>query len=235
MSTLIKNGQLLTNEGEFIRRDILIESGKIVEIKEGISKEAKETIDASGLLIAPGFIDLHVHLREPGGEKKETIETGTKSAAKGGFTTVAAMPNTRPVPDSKEQLEKLNKRIEETASVRVLPYASITIREIGEELTDFQALKEAGAFAFTDDGVGVQSAAMMLAAMKRAAEINMPIVAHCEENTLINKGSVHEGTFSRENGLNGIPSVCESVHIARDVLPLSCLPYKYKRICKGRP
>ncbi|WP_066289285.1 dihydroorotase [Bacillus sp. FJAT-29937] len=218
MSTLIKNGQLLTNEGEFIRRDILIESGKIVEIKEGISKEAKETIDASGLLIAPGFIDLHVHLREPGGEKKETIETGTKSAAKGGFTTVAAMPNTRPVPDSKEQLEKLNKRIEETASVRVLPYASITIREIGEELTDFQALKEAGAFAFTDDGVGVQSAAMMLAAMKRAAEINMPIVAHCEENTLINKGSVHEGTFSRENGLNGIPSVCESVHIARDVL-----------------
>ncbi|MEH7122929.1 dihydroorotase [Bacillus sp. JJ1532] len=218
MSTLIKNGQLLTNEGEFIRRDILIESGKIVEIKEGISKEAKETIDASGLLIAPGFIDLHVHLREPGGEKKETIETGTKSAAKGGFTTVAAMPNTRPVPDSKEQLEKLNKRIEETASVRVLPYASITIREIGEELTDFQALKEAGAFAFTDDGVGVQSAAMMLAAMKRAAEINMPIVAHCEENTLINKGSVHEGTFSKANGLNGIPSVCESVHIARDVL-----------------
>ncbi|KAB2337444.1 dihydroorotase [Cytobacillus depressus] len=218
MSTLIKNGQLLTNEGKFIKRDILIEAGKIVEISEGITKKAKEVIDASDLLIAPGFIDLHVHLREPGGEKKETIATGTMSAAKGGFTTVAAMPNTRPVPDSKEQLEKINKRIEETAAVRVLPYASITIREIGEELTDFAALKEAGAFAFTDDGVGVQSAAMMLAAMKKAAEINMAIVAHCEENTLINKGSVHEGEFSKKHGLNGIPSVCESVHIARDVL-----------------
>ncbi|MBS4189157.1 dihydroorotase [Bacillus sp. FJAT-49705] len=218
MSTLIKNGQLLTNEGELKRTNIFIDSGKIVEIGEGMVREADETIDASNLLIAPGFIDLHVHLREPGGEKKETIESGTRAAAKGGFTTVAAMPNTRPVPDSKEQLEKLNKRIEETASVRVLPYASITIRELGEELTDFQSLKEAGAFAFTDDGVGVQSAAMMLAAMKKAAEINMPIVAHCEENTLINKGSVHEGVFSKKHGLNGIPSVCESVHIARDVL-----------------
>ncbi|MBY0120765.1 dihydroorotase [Bacillus sp. S/N-304-OC-R1] len=218
MSTLIKNGQLLTNEGELIKRDIFIESGKIVEIGEDLTREASETIDASELLVSPGFIDLHVHLREPGGEKKETIETGTMSAAKGGFTTVAAMPNTRPVPDSKEQLENLNKRIKETAAVRVLPYASISIRELGQELTDFQALKNEGAFAFTDDGVGVQSAAMMLEAMKKAAEINMPIVAHCEENTLINKGSVHEGTFSKKHGLNGIPSVCESVHIARDVL-----------------
>lgn len=218
MSILIKNGQLLTSEGEFQKADIYIESGKIAEIDSNIDKEAKEIINAEGLLISPGFIDLHVHLREPGGEKKETIETGTKAAAKGGFTTVAAMPNTRPVPDTKEQLEKLNKRIEETAAVRVLPYASITIRELGQELTDFNALKEAGAFAFTDDGVGIQSAAMMLAAMMKAAEINMPIVAHCEENTLINKGSVHDGVFAKENGLNGIPSVCESVHIARDVL-----------------
>lgn len=218
MSTLIKNGQLLTNEGDFLQTDILIESGKIVEIGKGITTNAEEIIEADGLLLAPGFIDLHVHLREPGGEKKETIATGTMSAAKGGFTTVAAMPNTRPVPDTKEQLENINQRIKDTAAVRVLPYASITIRELGQELTDFLALKDAGAFAFTDDGVGVQSAAMMLAAMKKAAEINMPIVAHCEENTLINKGSVHEGTFSKEHGLNGIPSVCESVHIARDVL-----------------
>ncbi|PWW27441.1 dihydroorotase [Cytobacillus oceanisediminis] len=218
MSTLIKNGQLLTNKGEFQKADIYIESGKIAEIDTNIEREAQEIIDAEGLLVAPGFIDLHIHLREPGGERKETIETGTKAAAKGGFTTVAAMPNTRPVPDTKEQMEKLNKRIEEKAAVRVLPYASITIRELGQELTDFKALKEAGAFAFTDDGVGVQSAAMMLDAMKQAAEINMPIVAHCEENTLINKGSVHDGVFAKEHGLNGIPSVCESVQIARDVL-----------------
>ncbi|WP_102271523.1 dihydroorotase [Cytobacillus massiliigabonensis] len=218
MNTLIKNGQLLTNEGELKAADIFIEAGKIIEIGEGLTREAEEIIDAKGLLVSPGFLDLHIHLREPGGEKKETIATGTAAAARGGFTTVAAMPNTRPVPDTKEQLDWLNKRIEETATVKVLPYASITIRELGEELTNFQALKAAGAFAFTDDGVGVQSAAMMLQAMKKAAAIDMAIVAHCEENTLINKGSVHEGTFSEKNGLNGIPSVCESVHIARDVL-----------------
>ena len=132
-------------------------------------------IDAQGMVIAPGFIDLHVHLREPGGEKKETIATGTLAAAKGGFTTVAAMPNTRPVPDSKEQLQWLNERIKETANVKVLPYASITVREAGEELTDFPALKEAGAFALTDDGVGVQSAGMMLEAMKKAAKAEWPL------------------------------------------------------------
>lgn len=218
MSVIIKNGQLLTEQGELKQADLYIENGRIIEIGTEISRDTEEVIDAQGLLIAPGFIDLHVHLREPGGEKKETIATGTLAAAKGGFTTVAAMPNTRPVPDSKEQLEWLNNRIKETAAVRVLPYASITVRELGQELTNVEELKAAGAFALTDDGVGIQSAGMMLAAMKQAASLDMAIVAHCEENTLINKGSVHEGTFSKENGLNGIPSVCESVHIARDVL-----------------
>jgi dihydroorotase len=218
MSLIIKNGQLLTEQGNLKQVDLYIENGFIIEIGQDLKRTAAETIDAKGYLIAPGFIDLHVHLREPGGEKKETIETGTLAAARGGFTTIAAMPNTRPVPDSKEQLSWLNKRIAETAKVRVLPYASITIRELGQELTDFPQLQEAGAFALTDDGVGVQSAGMMLAAMKQAAKLNLSIVAHCEDNTLINKGSVHEGTFSRDSGLNGIPSVCESVHIARDVL-----------------
>lgn len=218
MSIIIKNGQLLTNEGTLEQQDIFIENGVIEEIGASIMREAKEVVDAKGLLVAPGLIDLHVHLREPGGEKKETIATGTLAAAKGGFTTIAPMPNTRPVPDTKEQLEWLNQRIKETASVRVLPYASITVRELGQQLTNFEQLKEAGAFAFTDDGVGVQNASMMLDAMKRASAINMPIVAHCEENTLINKGAVHEGDFSKKHEINGIPSVCESVHIARDVL-----------------
>jgi dihydroorotase len=213
---LIKRANLYTgNNIEVV--DILVKDGKIEQINKNIEADV-DVIDAKGLLVAPGFIDLHVHLREPGGEKKETIETGTKAAAKGGFTTIAAMPNTRPVPDSAEQLKWLNKRIEETAHVRVLPYASITVRELGEELTNFVELKETGAFAFTDDGVGVQSAAMMLAAMKKAAEAGMTIVAHCEEDTLINKGCVHEGSFSEMHNLKGIPSVCESVHIARDVL-----------------
>jgi dihydroorotase len=214
---LIKQANIVTYNGVEVV-DILIKEGKIEAIDKEIPSTSEQTIDAKGLLLSPGFIDLHVHLREPGGEKKETIETGTRAAAKGGFTTIAAMPNTRPVPDNPEMLNWMKKRIAESAVVRVLPYASITKRELGEELTNFGELKEAGAFAFTDDGVGVQSAGLMFEAMNKAAELNMTIVAHCEENTLINKGYVHEGTFSKENGLRGIPAICESVHIARDVL-----------------
>jgi dihydroorotase len=214
---IIKKANLFTYNGIEVV-DVLIKDGKVSSIEKEIVASIEEIIDATGLLLTPGFIDLHVHLREPGGEKKETIETGTKAAAKGGFTTIAAMPNTRPVPDNPEMLDWLRNRIEETASVRVLPYASITKRELGQELTNFKELKQAGAFAFTDDGVGVQTASMMLEAMKTAAELDMTIVAHCEENSLINKGCVHEGSFSKTNSLRGIPSVCESVHIARDVL-----------------
>jgi dihydroorotase len=218
MKLLIQNACYIAFNGETKQADILIENGIITNIDTKIDAVVDRKVDASGKLVSPGFIDLHVHLREPGGEKKETIATGTLAAAKGGFTTLAAMPNTRPVPDTKEQMEWLQNRIQETANVRVLPYASITTRQLGKELTDFAALKESGAFAFTDDGVGVQSAERMLAAMQKAAVNKMAIVAHCEENTLINKGSVHEGSFSEQHGLNGIPSICESVQIARDVL-----------------
>ncbi|WP_144665372.1 dihydroorotase [Bacillus altitudinis] len=218
MSYLIKNGFILTSTGERVQQDIRVE-GKVIQAMGHLEREdGEEVIDAAGLFVSPGLIDLHVHLREPGGEKKETIETGSKAAARGGYTTIAAMPNTRPVPDTKEQMEWLMNRIKETSSVRVLPYASITTRQIGEEMTDFAALKEAGAFAFTDDGVGIQTAGMMYEAMKKAASLDLAIVAHCEDNSLIYGGCVHEGDFSKANGLNGIPSICESVHIARDVL-----------------
>ncbi|MGN1401735.1 MAG: dihydroorotase [Bacillus sp. (in: firmicutes)] len=218
MSIIIKNGLLFNREGNLVKKDLLIEDGIVSKMADEIEAAVEQTIDAENLIVSPGFVDLHVHLREPGGEKKETIETGTAAAARGGFTTIAAMPNTRPVPDSKETVENLMARIEKKASVRVLPYGSITVREIGKELTDFAELMEAGIFAFTDDGVGVQSADMMLSAMKQAAALDCAIVAHCEENTLIHKGCVHEGAFSEQYGLDGIPSVCESVHIARDVL-----------------
>ncbi|MGN7327095.1 dihydroorotase [Bacillus pumilus] len=218
MSYLIKNGFILTSTGEKVQQDIRVEGEVIQAIGHLEREDGEEVIDAKGLFVSPGLIDLHVHLREPGGEKKETIETGSKAAARGGYTTIAAMPNTRPVPDTKEQMEWLMNRIEETSSVRVLPYASITTRQIGEEMTDFAALKEAGAFAFTDDGVGIQTAGMMYEAMKKAASLDQAIVAHCEDNSLIYGGCVHEGEFSKANDLNGIPSICESVHIARDVL-----------------
>ncbi|KKB73815.1 MULTISPECIES: dihydroorotase [Bacillus] len=218
MSYLIKNGFMLDENGEKIKRDIRIEGEVISEIGSLEAEPGESVIDAEGLFVSPGLIDLHVHFREPGGEKKETIETGAQAAARGGFTTVAAMPNTRPVPDTKEQMEWLTNRIQETASVRVLPYASITVRQTGKDMTDFDELSEAGAFAFTDDGVGVQTAGMMFEAMKKAASINKAIVAHCEDNSLIYGGSVHDGEFAKKHGLNGIPSICEAVHIARDVL-----------------
>lgn len=218
MSYLIKNGFMLDENGEKIKRDIRIEGEVISEIGSLEAEPGESVIDAEGLFVSPGLIDLHVHFREPGGEKKETIETGAQAAARGGFTTVAAMPNTRPVPDTKEQMDWLTNRIQETASVRVLPYASITVRQTGKDMTDFDELSEAGAFAFTDDGVGVQTAGMMFEAMKKAASINKAIVAHCEDNSLIYGGSVHDGEFAKKHGLNGIPSLCEAVHIARDVL-----------------
>ncbi|QNG58847.1 dihydroorotase [Metabacillus idriensis] len=218
MNFIIKNGRILDSSGADKKADILIQDGIITQIEENIQKETAQIIDAKGNLVSPGFVDLHIHLREPGGEHKETIETGTKAAAAGGFTTVAAMPNTKPVPDNAEQMNWLQNRIKETASVRVLPYASITTRQAGKELTDFESLKQAGAFAFTDDGVGVQSAGMMFEAMKKAAGIGASIVAHCEDNSLIYKGALHDGEFAKRNGINGIPSICEAVQIARDVL-----------------
>ncbi|HJE19205.1 MAG TPA: dihydroorotase [Aliicoccus persicus] len=216
MRRVIKNGFVLENN-EQVQKDIAIEDGKIVEISDSIDNH-DEVIDANGKLITPGFVDVHVHLREPGGEHKETIETGTRAAARGGFTAVMPMPNTRPVPDNAETLTKIIDRIKETAHVKVLPYASITTRQLGKELTDFKALKEAGAFAFTDDGVGVQSADMMYQAMKQAAALDMAVVAHTEENTLIHGGAIHEGKTSEALGIPGIPSICESTQIARDVL-----------------
>ncbi|MFI8686339.1 dihydroorotase [Rossellomorea sp. NPDC077527] len=218
MNWIIRNAHILTKNGDLEKVDVKVEDKKIIEIEQEIKGDHHQEFQAEGLLLSPGFVDLHVHLREPGGEHKETIETGTRAAAKGGFTTIAAMPNTRPVPDSVENLQSLNEKITETASIRVLPYAAITERQIGKTINDLSSLKNNGAFAFTDDGVGVQSAGTMFEAMKQAADIGASIVAHCEENTLIYGGAVHEGTFSREHDLPGIPSICEAVHIARDVL-----------------
>ncbi|MFC4404644.1 dihydroorotase [Gracilibacillus xinjiangensis] len=218
MKKILTNVMRLSDKGELQACEILINDGKIEAIGTKLEHRDTEIIDGKNRLVSPGFVDVHVHLREPGGEAKETIATGTHAAARGGYTTVCAMPNTQPTPDSVEVMKEINDKIKETARIRVLPYASITKRLIGEQLTDMQALKEEGAFAFTDDGVGIQSADMMLQAMAQAASINMPIVAHCEDNSLIHAGVMHEGAVNKQLGLQGIPSVCESVQIARDVL-----------------
>lgn len=215
---LLNNAKILQN-GEFKEVSILIEGQHIKKIAPQIEVNAEiEVIDVKGQFVSPGLVDVHVHLREPGGEHKETIETGTKAAARGGFTTVCPMPNTRPVPDSEENLKHLNQLIEENAQVRVLPYASITVRQAGQTHVDFEALAQNGAFAFTDDGVGVQQANMMYEAMQAAAKVNKAVVAHCEDNSLIYGGAMHEGQRSKELGIPGIPNICEAVQIARDVL-----------------
>lgn len=215
---LIQNAKML-EAGTLKRVDVLIENGKIKSIASQIEPETNmQVMDAQGHFLSAGFIDVHVHLREPGGEHKETIETGTKAAARGGFTTVCPMPNTKPVPDSIENMERLNQLIKANASVRVLPYAAITERQAGKNHVDFEALEKAGAFAFTDDGVGVQEAAKMYEAMQKAKAVNKAIVAHCEDNSLIYGGAMHEGKRSEALGIPGIPSICEAVQIARDVL-----------------
>ncbi|MEB7856679.1 dihydroorotase [Staphylococcus xylosus] len=215
---LLTNAQIL-QDGELIKVSILIDGKHIKKIAPQIEVDADtEEIDVKGQFVSPGLVDVHVHLREPGGEHKETIETGTKAAARGGFTTVCPMPNTRPVPDSEENLNRLNQLIVENAQVRVLPYAAITVRQVGKEHVDFSTLAQNGAFAFTDDGVGVQQANMMYEAMQEAAKVNKAVVAHCEDNSLIYGGAMHEGERSKALDIPGIPNICEAVQIARDVL-----------------
>ncbi|MDY0405948.1 dihydroorotase [Virgibacillus sp. 179-BFC.A HS] len=219
MRLLLKNTKLLQTKEQLQTCDVLIENNRIIAIKTDVeSTTADQIIDCRGNLLVPGFIDVHVHLREPGGEHKETIETGTKAAARGGFTTICAMPNTNPVPDSIDRVENLHEKITADAKVRVLPYASITTGLQGETLSPITELAKQNVFAFTDDGVGIQTADQMLSAMRLAAKAGKAIVAHCEDNSLLHGGVVHQGLASERLNLPGISSVTEAVQIARDVL-----------------
>ncbi|EME3569103.1 dihydroorotase [Enterococcus faecium] len=219
MKTLIKNGQINTRKNMTTPAEIWIEDGRIKAIGTGFSEaEFDEVFDAKGQLITPGLVDVHVHLREPGFTYKETIEAGTRSAARGGFTTVCAMPNLNPVPDMAEKLRQVYDIIRKDAVVKVLQYAPITENLRSEKLVDQEALIEEGAFAFTNDGVGVQTAGTMYLAMKEAAKNNKALVAHTEDESLLFGGVMHAGKKAEELGLPGILSVTESSQIARDLL-----------------
>lgn len=224
MGIWILNGSMsVSGQNRLEKKHLLIEDGKIAAIRDDATEGAPdtgghETIDATGKLVSAGLIDMHVHLREPGFEYKETIATGTRSAARGGYTTIACMPNTRPVLDKVETINYVLDKAETEGIVRVLPYACITKNQLGRELTDFAALKAAGAIGFTDDGVGVQSAQMMKDGMALAASLDMPVIAHCEDDTLVEGGSFTEGEFARKHGLKGIPNESEAIHVGRDIL-----------------
>ncbi|MDV7730673.1 dihydroorotase [Enterococcus faecium] len=228
MKTLIKNGQINTRKNMTTPAEIWIEDGRIKAIGTGFSEaEFDEVFDAKGQLITPGLVDVHVHLREPGFTYKETIEAGTRSAARGGFTTVCAMPNLNPVPDTAEKLRQVYDIIRKDAVVKVLQYAPITENLRSEKLVDQEALIEEGAFAFTNDGVGVQTAGTMYLAMKEAAKNNKALVAHTEDESLLFGGVMHAGKKAEELGLPGILSVTESSQIARDLLlaEATCVHY----------
>lgn len=216
MSLLLTGGTVFQS-GSFRQMDVAMDQGRIVSVSPSLPKEGFSVIECSDLLIVPGFVDVHVHLREPGFSYKETVFSGTSAAAAGGYTAVCAMPNLKPVPDSREHLEAQLAVIRRDAKVRVYPYGAITCGEQGEALADLEALAPHVA-GFSDDGRGVQSESRMRAAMELARKLDKPIVAHCEDESLLAKGwSVHDGDFARRSGLVGNASESEWRQVERDL------------------
>ncbi len=215
--TMLIKGAEVWREGAFRPMDVLIEGGVIARISPSIAPEdGVEVIDASGCHLLPGLVDLHVHLREPGYSYKETIATGTAAAARGGFTTVCAMPNVNPVPDSADTLAAQEAIIRRDAIVEVLPYASITLKRLGKDLTDHSAL--AGRVAgFSDDGTGVQDDDVMRRSMTSVARTGKMLAAHCEVDSLLRKGYIHDGAYAAAHGHRGICSRSEWEEVERDI------------------
>jgi len=198
--------------------DLLIVEGKIVRVGGAVVLSETMNLDATGLVVCPGFIDLHCHLREPGFEDKETIATGTKAAAIGGFTTVCCMANTNPPLDNPAVVDWLRQKAIEEGLVHVLPIACITKGRRGEELTEMAELAEAGVVAFSDDGDPVASPQLMRHAMNHGRDLGLPVIDHCEDKVLSGGGIINEGQVSAESGLKGIPAAAEEVMVARDLV-----------------
>ena len=216
MKILLKNATVFTSN-KFEKINVEITDSKITNISENIeSKEFDKIFDLKNKYILPGFIDVHTHLREPGFIYKETIKTGSMAGAKGGYTSICAMPNLNPVPDCMENLKLELDAIEKDAQINVYPYGSITKGEKGEELADFEEMKDY-VIAFSDDGHGVQSEEMMLKAMEEAKKLNKMIVAHCEDNDLLKSGYIHDGEYAKLHNHKGICSESEWGPIKRDI------------------
>lgn len=213
---IIRNGNVvLKNSVE--KKDILVENGRIVKIADYIPSDGSQEIDASGKHVFPGLIDMHVHLREPGFERKEDIESGSRAAVKGGFTQICCMPNTNPVVDNKVVVTYIKARAKEVNLCKIHPVGAITKGLKGEEMAAIVGMKKAGAVAISDDGVTVKNARLMRLAMEYAKDFDIKCLCHCEDKDLVDGGSVHEGLSATIAGLKGIPRAAEDTIIAREI------------------
>lgn len=219
MRVLIKNGHVLDPAtGVDGICDVLTEDQRIIGVKEHIEEQADRVIDAKGCYVMPGFIDLHVHLRDPGLEYKETLETGGKAAAHGGVTTVCAMPNTKPVIDTKERVEDVHTRAKEDSPVHVIQLGAVTVGQAGEELADIEGMAEAGCHAISEDGKSVMNASLYREGMRRAAASGIAVFAHCEDIHMVEGGVMNADQKAETLGLKGITNAVEDVIVARDIL-----------------
>ena len=199
MKLLIKNGSVIDPAGDALSRmDLLIENGIIALLEQGLDVEADRTIDAAGLMVAPGLVDMHVHLRDPGFTYKEDILTGTAAAARGGITSLVCMANTNPVTDSPEQIRYILDQARQGSGVHVYPAGAVSLGLKGLELTDAEALKKAGAAALSDDGCNVDNADLMRDALIRARGLHLPILSHCEDTSMAGNRALNEGRVSRQ-------------------------------------
>nr|WP_207720746.1 dihydroorotase [Lawsonibacter celer] len=198
--------------------DILVEDGRVAVIGSDIREHGAQVVDARGLVVCAGLVDMHVHLREPGFEYKETIATGALAAARGGFTSIACMPNTKPAADSPEQIEWIRQKAAQACGVHVWPIGAVTRGEKGQELTDFEALKAAGAVALSDDGMPVQNANLVRDALILAHRQELTILSHCEDADMVKNYAVNEGRISRQLRLPGRPAIAEEIMVARDAM-----------------
>ncbi len=218
MSILIKNGRIIDPSRKYDKvGDVLIENGKITQIGGVIDQKLANIIDASGKIVSPGFVDLHTHLREPGREDKETIETGARAAICGGFTTVCAMPNTEPACDDQAHVKFILERAQEVKLANVIPVGAITKGRHGKEMTEMMELRQAGCLAVSDDGESVADAGVMHRALEYASMADMLVIAHCEDKHLAGEGVMHEGYWSTVLGLAPIPAEAESTIVERDI------------------
>lgn len=221
MKTVIKGGRVIDPGKLDDILDIVIKGGNIVEIKQdalsGNENKESKVIDASGKIVAPGLIDMHVHLRDPGYEYKETIETGGRAAAYGGFTAICCMPNTNPVNDCRQVTEYIIKKAVKAGTVRVYPVAAISKGLKGDRLCEYGELKEVGAVAVSDDGNPVMNGQLMRKALEYSSGFNLPVISHCEDLDLVSGGAMNEGAVATKMGISGIPNAAESIMVLRDI------------------